>query len=202
MSDPLDVREFRTFLNAVIAGDARDVRRRLGSHPRLATVPAADGATRRGARDFFFPEIRHYLYAGDTALHIAAAAYQREIAKLLIANGADVRARNRMGATPLHYAADANHWNPDAQAETIEYLLSAGADPNVVCKRGVAPLHRAVRTRSAAAVSALLAGGADPRQKNGNGSTPLRLARMTTGKGGSGSAHAREQQALIIRLLA
>jgi hypothetical protein len=33
------------------------------------------------------------------------------------------------------------------------------------------------------------------------GSTPLHLAVQTTGRGGSGSPHAREQQADIIRLL-
>ena len=38
----------------------------------------------------------------------------------------------RRGAEPLHYAADANHWDPAAQAETIAYLLSAGADPHAV----------------------------------------------------------------------
>ncbi len=43
--------------------------------------------------------------AGDTALHIAAAAYRTDLAQRLVAAGADVRARNRRGAEPLHYAA-------------------------------------------------------------------------------------------------
>jgi len=46
-----------------------------------------------------------------------------------------------------------------------------------------------------------LDGGANPRQPNKTGSTPLHLAVQTTGRGGSGSPHAREQQAGIIRLL-
>jgi ankyrin repeat protein len=62
-------------------------------------------------------------------------------------------------------------------------------------------LHRAVRTRSAAAVEALLAGGAEPRGRNGNGSTPLHLAVQNTGRGGSGSPASREQQREIILLL-
>jgi hypothetical protein len=190
-----------TFIRLVVAGKTADVRRLLEASPSLALEAAGAGATREDARPFFFTSIRHYMYAGDTPLHMAAAAYQRSIAELLVASGAAVSARNRMGATPLHYAADGNHWNPDAQAATIEYLLSAGADPNVVCKRGVTPLHRAVRTRSSAAVRALLAGGANPRQKNGNGSTPRQLATWTTGKGGSGSARAKSEQREIIRLL-
>jgi hypothetical protein len=80
-------------------------------------------------------------------------------------------------------------------------LISAGADPNALDRSGVSPLHRAVRTRSSAAVRALLDGGADARRPNKNGSTPLHLARTTTGRGGSGSAYAREQQADIVGLL-
>src|SRR3984885_5728268 len=108
---------------------------------------------------------------------MAAAAFRRPVAELLVAHGADCRARNRRGAEPLHYAADANRWSPAAQAETIAYLVLVGADPNAVDNSGVAPLHRAVRTRSLAAVRALLDGGANPRQPNKkSGSTPLHLA--------------------------
>src|SRR5205807_8470787 len=88
-----------------------------------------------------------------------------------------------------------------AQAETITYLISIGADPNALDSSGVAPLHRAVRTRSLAAVRALVDGGANPRQPNKSGSTPLHLAVQTTGRGGSGSPRAREQQAGIVTLL-
>lgn len=101
----------------------------------------------------------------------------------------------------MHYAADANHWNPAAQAETIDYLASVGADPNALDGSGVAPLHRAVRTRSLPAVRALIDAGADPRQPNKAGSTPLHLAVQPTGRGGSGSERARRQQVGIISLL-
>lgn len=189
------------FVRHVVRGDAGEVARRLAANSVLATARAEVGASRQNAPEFFFEEIAHYLYAGDTALHMAAAAFRRPIAELLVARGADVRARNRRGAQPLHYAADANHWDPEAQAETIACLVSAGADPNAVDASGVAPLHRAVRTRSSPAVRALLDGGADPRAPNEAGSTPLHLAVQTTGRGGSGSARAREEQAAIVRLL-
>jgi ankyrin repeat protein len=77
----------------------------------------------------------------------------------------------------------------------------AGADPNAVDKSGVAPLHRAVRNRCAAAVKALIDGGADPRAPNRNGSTPMLLATQNTGRGGSGSTEAKLQQESILRLL-
>ena len=192
---------FLDFVRHVVNGDVDEVARRLATNPSLATAPAEVGATRQGASDYFFAEIAHYLYAGDTALHMAAAAFRTSVARILVAHGADCRARNRRGAEPLHYAADANHWDPTAQAETIEYLLSVGADPNAVDNSGVAPLHRAVRTRSLPAVQALLDGGASPTAPNKAGSTPLHIAVQTTGRGGSGSEHARRQQAAIIRLL-
>ncbi len=192
---------FLDFVRQVVNGDIDEVSRGLAANPFLATEPADIGATRQDASDYFVSEIAHYTYGGDTALHMAAAAFRRPIAELLVAHGADCRAKNRRRAEPLHYAADANHWDPAAQAETIEYLLSAGADSNALDSSGVAPLHRAVRTRSLPAVRALLDGGANPRAPNKSGSTPLHLAVQTTGRGGSGSDHARQQQTAIIGLL-
>jgi ankyrin repeat protein len=192
---------FLDFVRLIAAGDAAEASRRLKANPALATMRSEAGATRQESSEWFLYDIKHYVYAGDTALHVAAAAFDRRLAERLVAQGADYRARNRRGAEPLHYAADANHWNPKAQADVIEYLVSIGADPNAVDRDGTAPLHRAVRTRSLPAVRALLDGGANPRLPNKNGSTPLHLAVQSTGKGGAGSAHARRQQAGIISLL-
>jgi len=189
------------FMRLIVDTDVEQLTRILVKNPALATMASEVGASRQESAPFFFPNIAHYLYAGDTPLHMAAAAFRRDVAELLVAHGADCRAKNRRGAEPLHYAADTNHVNPTAQAETIAYLISAGADPNARDRSGVSPLHRAVRTRSLAAVRALLDGGADARHPNKNGSTPLHLARTTTGRSGSGSVHAREQQADIVSLL-
>ncbi len=189
------------FVRLVVDGDVKETSRRLAGTPGLATAASSVGATRQGSSTFFFADIKHYMYAGDTALHMAAAAFNRTVAEVLVKHGADCRARNRRGAEPLHYAADANHWDPAAQAETIEYLISAGADPDARDDSGVAPIHRAVRTRSLMAVKALLDGGASVSQPNKSGSTPLYLAEHSSGRSGSGTPQAREQQAAIIQLL-
>jgi len=192
-------------IRAIAADDVTLALSLLTASPSLATTQLAVGASRQVSVDFFLDEIGHYAYRGDTALHIAAAAYQAAFARVLVSAGADVGAKNRRGAQPLHYAADGGpgsaSWDPAAQAATIAYLIAAGADPNATDNSGVAPLHRAVRTRCAAAVSALLDGGADPRRANKNGSTPRSLASHNTGRGGSGSAPAKEQQREIVRLL-
>jgi hypothetical protein len=189
---------------AIARGDP-DVARSLRRSPDLACAAIPAGATRPSAAAFYLDDVEHYVYAGDTLLHVAGAAYASRVARMLIDAGADVGARNRRGAQPLHYAADGGPglrtWNPSAQAGIVTLLLEAGADPNAVDKSGVAPLHRAVRTRCTGAVRALLAGGADPRLPNKSGSTPSDLAATTTGRGGSGSDEAKEEQRAIVRLL-
>jgi Ankyrin repeats (3 copies)/Ankyrin repeat len=192
-------------LRAIVSQNRPMASRLLAESPALARLAIKVGATRELAEGYFFTEITHYAYAGDTPLHLAAAAYQRDIAEELVSRGGNVSARNRRGAEPLHYAADgipgSDAWAPDAQAAVVEFLVRAGADPNSADKSGVAPLHRAVRTRCAAAVRALLANGADAVRRNKSGSTPLHLAAQNTGRGGTGSAVSHEEQAKIIRLL-
>jgi len=197
----MDSSVFRNFIQRVIDGAVDSVCDDLRANPALATMSSSVGASRNVSTPFFFVAIKHYLYAGDTALHMAAAAFSRPMAEILVVHGADHSARNRRGAQPLHYAADTNRWDPTSQADVIAYLLSIGSDAGAVDKSGVAPLHRAVRTRSEPAVRALLDGGANPRQPNRAGSTPLHLAVQTTGRGGAGTNEARLQQAAIIRLL-
>jgi ankyrin repeat protein len=192
-------------IRAIVHSESDEVTRCISEQPELASLPVVIGATRANAPDYFFNEITHYVYAGDTALHLAAASYADRIVGELVAAGAVVDAVNRRGARPLHYAVDggpgAPHRDRAAQHATIARLLELGADPNAPDKNGTPPLHRAIRNRSATAVEALLAGGADPHRRNGTGSSVMQLATWTTGKGGSGSDAARAEQEVIIRLL-
>jgi hypothetical protein len=173
-----------TLVRTIVTADDTVAFHLLAANPALAKARFEIGATRQTAETFYLDEIGHYIYAGDTALHLAAAAYRQEIVPKLIATGANVRARNRRGAEPLHYAVDgmpgSRTWNPPAQAATVARLIAAGADPNATDKSGVTPLHRAVRTRCAAAVKVLLEVGADPQRKNNSGSTPILLATQNT----------------------
>ena len=194
-----------TFARTIAERDPARASELLAAAPELALIRLAVGATSHGAEEYFLDEIDHHVYAGDTALHIAAAAYGADLARELVNAGANVAAANRRGAEPLHYAVDgipgSARWNPASQQETVRCLVELGADPNTVDRNGTTPLHRAVRNRCAAAVKALLDLGADPQVTNRRGSTAWQLANWTTGRGGSGSADARAQQQRILELL-
>ena len=202
---PIPTDPFRRLVEVIVSGDGVAAVRLLEASPLLARERAAQGATRQAPQHSFFDRILHYMYVGDSALHMAAAAFQPVVVEKLIAMGADVHARNRRGAEPLHYAVDGGPglptWNPTAQREIIAMLIGAGADPNALDISGVAPVHRAVRNRCAAAVAALIEGGADPCAPNRSGSTPMLLATRNTGRGGSGSLEAKAQQQDILRIL-
>jgi hypothetical protein len=145
--EPDDFDDSLLALFAIIASrDHVGVTRVLDQTPGLVTCSLRVGASRQDPRPYFLTPIRHYVYAGDTALHVAAAAHDRGVAESLVAQGAPVRAQNRRGADPLHYAADGGPGaDSNAQRELISYLIDAGADPDALDKSGVAPLHRAVR---------------------------------------------------------
>ncbi|MGH3151645.1 MAG: ankyrin repeat domain-containing protein [Streptosporangiaceae bacterium] len=154
--------------------------------------------------DLLVTALSHWLYRGDTPLHLAAAGLRYDAAQALLAAGTPVNTVNRRGASALHYACDhrplSPSWDPPAQRRLIELLISAGAAVGQPDRGGVTPLHRAVRARSPAAVAALLSAGADFRAVTKKaGSTPLHLAVAPTGSGGT--AGASDLQLEIIRLL-
>jgi hypothetical protein len=200
-----DDRALRALFDHIAAGAISETLAAVKASAELARRSLDEGATRASWSSYMLTGIGHGVYAGDTALHVAAAAYQRKIARALLRAGADVAATNRRDAQPLHYAVDGvpgtPRWDPPAQRVMVACLLEAGADPDAATKEGTTPLHRAVRNRCAAAVATLLESGADWHRRNKRGSTPLHLAVQTTGRGGTGSEEARQQQEAIIRLL-
>ena len=195
-----DATNLTPLLIAIATSDRKRVVDLLTATPSLATATVARHD------EFFLAERLAQVYQGDTALHAAGFSYDRDVAEDLIERGADIRARNRRGAEPLHAAVigvpGSASWDPPRQREVIRYLIEAGADPNAPAAGGVTPLHRAVRNRCSGAVEILLRLGADPRLRNDKGPTASDLAKWTTGRGGSGSAQAKAEQRIILELLA
>ena len=128
--------------------------------------------------------LRHQLetkYGHDdfTPLFDAAKGNQVEVAGRLIAQGADVNARDRFGYTPLDVAAI---WG---QKEVAELLIAQGADVNDMRGAGKTPLHsisgrelsgRVDPKRLAEVAELLIDKGADINAKDEEGNTPLAAA--------------------------
>jgi len=183
-------------LTAILEDDRPGALKLLKADPGLATGLIDDAR-------LYQSKIVHWIYAGDTALHLAAAGHRVELVRLLLAAGADPNsAANHRQSSPLHYAADGCptglNWNASEQVKTIQCLLAAGAVINARDKNGATALHRAVRGRCADAVKCLLANGGDATLKNKPGSTPFHLAVQNTGRGGTGAEAAKAAQREII----
>jgi hypothetical protein len=188
---------FEQLLAAIVNDDASRVHALLERSPGIVAATAPEAHLYESAID-------HWFYAGDTALHLAAAGHRAQIARLLLNAGADANADgNHRRSAPLHYAADGyiigTAWNEGQQVATIRCLVAAGAAVDARDMNGAAPLHRAVRTRCAAAVRCLIEAGCDIGAKNNSGSTAFHLAVQNTGRGGSGSDAAKAAQREIIQ---
>src|SRR2546425_12119696 len=113
-------------LRAIVDNDRRAVKTLLKAEGGLATRLIRKPK-------LYDSKIFHWIYVGDTALHLAAAGYRVEIVRLLLAAGADPNAaKNHRRSSPLHYAADgfinAPEWDAKRQVETIRHLLDQGAN--------------------------------------------------------------------------
>ena len=107
----------------------------------------------------------------ETPLMLAAFNNHLELAKVLIARGADV---NKAGWTPLHYASTKGH------REMMRLLLDNDAYIDSESSNGTTPLMMAAQYGSADAVKLLLDAGADPRLRNQLGLNAIDFAQKAS----------------------
>ncbi len=152
---------------AAALGDLAELRSQLAAMPALLAEFSPDGFTLLHLAAFFGQTelvgelLSRGAHAGAVAnnamqvqpLHSAAALRQWEAARLLVAAGADVNARQQGGWTPLHAAA------AGGDLAIAQLLLDHGADPRRPNDQGVDALALA-QSKGHAEVAALLAGRA------------------------------------------
>jgi len=179
----------KSFFKAVCDGDAATVKKHLAASPGLVNTKD-DGAT---------------------PLHFAAINNQREVADLLIDQGADLNAEDdEFTSTPSGWA------NEKGYAGMVRRLVARGAkvdlpnaaafglvdlardllkaDPSAVNAGGVwgRPIHQASVWGRAEIVELLLANGADPNLKNCDGRTALAIASHQVATNGESTSIAIE----------
>lgn len=135
-----------------------------------AALGDVEALVRRLYRDDMLP--LHVNGDGYTALHLAAWFCRPNVARILIATGADVdaRAENEFGARPLHAAV------AGGSESVLQQLLLMGADPDLPRSGGLTPLHAAAAMGKEQMVRLLLEAGANRLAVAEDGTTPCDLA--------------------------
>jgi len=103
-------------------------------------------------------------------LHKAVQERRSPAVQQLLVAGADANAKDGLGWTPLHWAAEIG------DAELVALLLSHGAAPDTRDATDATALHRAAGGGRTEVCRQLLAAGADITSKNSLGWTPLQVA--------------------------
>ncbi len=109
---------------------------------------------------------------GWTALHCAVSTKTISMVNLLVAQGAEVDARDNNGETVLFQIADII---PE-YTDIMLLLLKAGADINAKNTWGRTPLHETAIYGDYLAAQFLIDHGAEVNSKDNNGLTPLHIA--------------------------
>ncbi|WP_264688708.1 AAA family ATPase [Wolbachia endosymbiont (group B) of Catoptria pinella] len=115
-------------------------------------------------------DVNHLFSQELTLLHVAARGGFENVAKVLVAGGADVNKKDsKREKIPLHLAAENGH------VEVVEFFLNKGISVNVMDKEGNTPLHYAADNGSRKTISILIRKNADPWLKNFHGKTPVNI---------------------------
>lgn len=115
----------------------------------------------------------------NTPLHVAVYADKPEVMPVLLSGllgrkGADPNRKNRLGDTPLGWAAIYG------RTACAKILLDHGADPETEGNSKVRPLHYAALTLNLDVTRMLIEHGADPNCRDSENLTPLITAMSAT----------------------
>ncbi len=115
--------------------------------------------------------------SGARPLHWAAITSHKDAAELLLANKANVNAKDNAGKTPLYVAASQGYGGFvgafEGREDVAELLITSGADVNAKDDAGETPLSAAADSGFKYVAELLLANKADVNAKTAKGETAL-----------------------------
>ena len=177
--DKMKFDDFKQWLDAMKWFDKRpDLGR---NSPEIPTGGAGEGSLHEAALNGKLekaaalikanPELvfDQHSYAEQAPLHLAVEYGNLDVAKLLLANKADVEAKAHGGWTPLLNAVFGGN------KAVVELLLDHHADVNVKEEVGRTPLHVAAENGYTEIAKVLLAHKAEVNARNHDGMTPLHV---------------------------
>ena len=146
--------------------------------PELPKAKAPDISIHEAVKEGNVEAVKQHLDAGTyinsrnsgnewTPLHVASFEGNEKIVELLVAEGADVDARDRLSDRPIHYAITYKY------KDIVEFLISKSADVNAKNAAKYTPLHLAIRDDNKKVAELLIANGADVNAIDVIDSTPL-----------------------------
>jgi ankyrin repeat protein len=156
-------------------------------------------------KDIYYDSpISHWMYTGDTAMHLLCAAKQIEGINQLIDNGCGINTNNnRRKSTPLHYACEyifeQDVYDQEQQEKLILKLIELGANINAEDKNGNTPLMTAIRSRALKAVQVL--NTLNPILKTEHLDKIERMLNSNTGRGGVSCEQAKANLIEIKKLM-
>jgi ankyrin repeat protein len=145
--------------DAAANGDLEKVKALLKTNPDLVFSTNNLGST----------PLHALVYQGihTDSLNAKAPEDRKAMVELLLADKANLEAKDHLGMTPLHWAV------AQGQLDMAELLLAHGADVNPKDNAGLTPLHTAAGTGLNEMVKLLLGHGAKINAKDNNSMTPL-----------------------------
>ena len=149
--------------------------------PELPPAKAPDISIHEAVKEGNVEAVKQHLDAGTyinsrnsgnewTPLHVASFEGNKKIVELLVAEGADVDARDRLSDRPIHHAITYKY------KDIVEFLISKSADVNAKNAAKYTPLHLAIRDDNKKVAELLIANGADVNAIDVIDSTPLDVA--------------------------
>ena len=111
-----------------------------------------------------------------TPLHNALEEGSDGMVRILLDGGASVNVQDGGGQIALHFAFTRHACETRDNSYLVREVLEAGADPNIN-SGGDTPFHLAVHLLNEPMVRDMLDHGADLNLRNGEGQTPLEIAK-------------------------